>query len=54
MVDAYIAHRMVMEAVAVMVERGLEPPIFRSANLPGGDEYNAKLLERYRNRVKDL
>jgi uncharacterized phosphosugar-binding protein len=53
-VDAYIAHRMVMEAVAEMVARGLEPPIFRSANLPGGDEFNAKLIARYRNRVKDL
>jgi uncharacterized phosphosugar-binding protein len=54
MVDAYIAHRMVMEAVAVMVERGVEPPVFRSANVPGGDEHNAALIERYRPRVKDL
>ena len=54
MIDAYIAHRMVIEAVAAMVERGLEPPVFRSANLPGGDDYNAKLLARYRHRVKDL
>jgi uncharacterized phosphosugar-binding protein len=53
-VDAFIAHRMVMEAVAEMVRRGLEPPIFRSANLPGGDEYNAKLIARYKHRVKDL
>jgi uncharacterized phosphosugar-binding protein len=53
-VDAYIAHRMVIEAVAEMKRRGLEPPIFRSANLPGGDEFNAKLIERYRTRVKDL
>ena len=53
-VDAYIAHRMVIEAVAAMRERGLEPPVFRSANLPGGDEHNAKLIERYRYRVKDL
>jgi uncharacterized phosphosugar-binding protein len=53
-VDAFVAHRLVIEAVAAMVERGLEPPIFRSANLPGGDEYNAKLLERYKGRVKDL
>jgi len=54
MVDAYIAHRMVMEAVAVMLEKGLEPPIFRSANLPGGDEFNARMIKRYRYRVKDL
>jgi len=53
-VDAFIAHRMVIEAVAAMVERGLEPPIFRSANLPGGDEHNARLVARYKGRVKDL
>ena len=53
-VDAYLAHRMIMEAVAEMVKRGLEPPIFRSANLPGGDEYNARLLKKYKPRVKDL
>jgi uncharacterized phosphosugar-binding protein len=45
---------MIMEAVAEMVKRGLEPPIFRSANLPGGDEYNAGLLKKYKPRVKDL
>ena len=54
MVDAYIAHRMVIEAVAEMVRRGLSPPIFRSANLPEGDAFNAQLLARYRQRVKDL
>jgi uncharacterized phosphosugar-binding protein len=53
-VDAYIAHRMVIEAVAEMKSRGLEPPVFRSANLPGGDEFNARLLSRYKPRVKDL
>jgi len=53
-VDAYIAHRMVIEAVAEMKARGIEPPIFRSANLPGGDEFNAKLLAKYKPRVKDL
>ena len=53
-VDAFLAHRMVIEATAELVRRGLEPPIFRSANLPGGDEYNAKLLKKYKPRVKDL
>lgn len=53
-VDAYIAHRMVIETVAELVARGIDPPIFRSANLPGGDEFNARLLSRYRDRVKDL
>ena len=54
MIDAYVVHRMVMEAVAEMLRRGIDPPIFRSANLPGGDEFNAKMIERYKSRVKDL
>lgn len=54
MVDAYIAHRMVIEATAEMLRRGLDPPIFRSANLPGGDEHNAALVKRYKPRVRDL
>ena len=49
-----IAHRMVIEAVAEMVRRGLKPPVFRSANLPEGDQFNASLLARYRDRVKDM
>ena len=53
-VDAYIAQRMIIEAVTEMKKRGLEPPIFRSANLPGGDAFNGKMLERYKMRVKDL
>jgi len=53
-VDSFIAHRLVMEAVREMKRLGLEPPIYRSANLPGGDEFNAKLLKRYFNRVKGL
>ena len=44
----------VIEGVAEMVRRGIGPPIFRSANLPGGDEFNAKLLKKYKPRVKDL
>jgi uncharacterized phosphosugar-binding protein len=54
MVDAYIAHRMVIEAVTEMLRRGLQPPIFRSANLPGGDAFNSEMIQRYRARVKDL
>ena len=54
MIDAFIAHRMVMEAVVAMVDRGLDPPVYRSANLPDGDAFNAKLIERYNHRVKDL
>ena len=36
------------------LEMGLEPPFWRSANVPGGDEFNAKNLKKYSPRVKML
>ena len=30
---------------------GQEPPLFKTANLPGGDAWNARLIERYGARV---
>lgn len=32
-------------------EAGQEPPLFKTANLPGGDEWNRGLIERYGDRV---
>lgn len=33
---------------------GLTPPVWRSANAPGGDEFNAANLKKYRPRIKNL
>ncbi|MDO4583086.1 MAG: sugar isomerase domain-containing protein [Planctomycetia bacterium] len=54
LVDFYIAHRLEIEAVRQCVERGLEPPVWRSANAPGGDAWNARYVEKYSSRVKSL
>ena len=53
-VDFYIAHLLEIETVRLCVERGITPPVWSSANTPGGDEKNAALLEKYRPRVKML
>lgn len=53
-VDFYIAHRIEIEAVSQCVERGIIPPIWSSANAPGGDEKNAAYLKKYRPRIKML
>jgi uncharacterized phosphosugar-binding protein len=53
-IDFYIAHRLEMECVKRCVERGIEPPVWSSANIPGGDERNAALRARYDSRVKFL
>ncbi len=53
-VDFTIAHWLEIETVRQCVERGLMPPVWRSANAPGGDEFNAAYLKKYRPRVKAL
>lgn len=53
-VDFYIAHRLEIAAIQKCVDRSIEPPVWSSANAPGGDEINAKFVEKYRSRVKYL
>ena len=49
-----IINSLVAETSVLLVERGVEPPVFRSANLDGGDEFNAKLMARYKGKVSYL
>ena len=53
-VDFYIAHELEIACVAECVRRGVTPPVWSSANTPGGDEKNAAFLAKYRPRVKML
>ena len=53
-IDFYIAHRLEIECVKECVRRGVTPPVWRSANIPGGDKANAKLRAKYNGRVKSL
>lgn len=48
---AAIMQQIVYEACRRLVAMGLEPPVFKTANLPGGDGWNHKLIEAYRGRV---
>jgi uncharacterized phosphosugar-binding protein len=49
-----LVNALVVEVVAKLVERGETPPVFMSANLDGGDEHNARLLEENRYRIHYL
>ena len=53
-IDFYIAHLLEIETVRQCIERGVTPPVWSSANTPGGDEKNAAYLEKYKPRVKML
>ncbi|HPS52392.1 MAG TPA: sugar isomerase domain-containing protein [Phycisphaerae bacterium] len=53
-VDFTIAHLLEIETIRLCVERGIIPPVWNSANAPGGDEKNAAYLKKYQPRVKSL
>lgn len=54
MTDFYIVHRLEIECAKACLAMGIEPPFWRSANVPGGDEFNAKNLAKYNGRIKML
>jgi uncharacterized phosphosugar-binding protein len=45
---------LVIETVKALKALGVEPPVFRSANLPGGDTFNQRLFEQYGKKCKHL
>jgi uncharacterized phosphosugar-binding protein len=52
--NAFALNCLVIRTVAKLVERGVEPPVWRSGNAPGGDEANQRFLRRFRDRVRGL
>jgi uncharacterized phosphosugar-binding protein len=49
---AYTLNLIVIETVRLMLEKGIEPPVWVSANLPGGDEMNRKHIQKYKGRIR--
>ncbi|MFF3439073.1 sugar isomerase domain-containing protein [Streptosporangium sp. NPDC002721] len=50
--SALLAQMVVAEVVRGLTEAGLTPPIYRSANVTGGDEHNRALENRYAGRIR--
>lgn len=49
---AYVAQLLTIGAAARLREQGVLPPLYISANIPGGDEHNHALQERYGHRIR--
>jgi uncharacterized phosphosugar-binding protein len=49
--NAFALNSMVIRAIALLAERGIDPPMWRSGNAPGGDETNARFRDRFRSQV---
>ena len=52
--NAYLLNSLVAETVKALVEEGIAPPIWTSGNAPGGDEANARFIDRFRGRIRNL
>jgi uncharacterized phosphosugar-binding protein len=49
-----LVNALVCGVVEQLTARGIEPPVFMSANVDGGDAYNARLLAAHRERIHYL
>ncbi|MET9441602.1 SIS domain-containing protein [Streptomyces sp. NPDC006610] len=50
-VTTALLQAVVATAAATLADRGIEPPLLRSGNVDGGHEWNAGVMERYRERI---
>lgn len=50
--SAFIAQLLTIEVSRRISERGAVPPLYISANIPGGDEHNSALEDLYRDRIR--
>lgn len=53
-IGSFIAQSLVLSVIEKYKEKGLTPPIYKSANTPGGDTHNQKLYEIYKERIRSL
>ena len=51
LVGIAIVEQIVFGVCCAFAQAGKEPPIFKTANLPGGDEWNARVIAEYGGRV---
>ena len=51
---AFTIESMVVETIELLIQRGIDPPVWKSGNSPGGDEYNQKYLDKYIGVIKHL
>ncbi len=48
---AYILNHVILKSYEVLESRDIEPPVYKSANIEGGREYNQVLRQKYARRL---
>lgn len=52
--NAYTLNWLMLETIERLAAQGIEVPLWRSGNAPGGDEANNRFVTRFRDRVRQL
>lgn len=50
--NAYALNCLMMTAAAILGERGVDVPLWKSGNCPGGDEWNNQFIARFKGKVR--
>ena len=53
-IGAALLNAVFVEATCALASEGVEPPVYRSANMPGAPEHNRRLVERFGGRIRHL
>jgi len=51
---SFCLNALVAETIQTLIKMGIDPPVWKSANSPSGDEYIKKYIDKYRKRIKYL
>ncbi len=52
--NSFLLNAMATEAINMLVEEGIKPPIWMSGNATGGDEWNARFIDQFKGKIKKL
>lgn len=52
--NCFTVNLLVVETVKYLLDHGYAPPLWQSANIPGGEQANAEYQEKYIGRIKHL
>jgi uncharacterized phosphosugar-binding protein len=53
-VGAVILNAIFAEAIKILADQEIEPPVFLSGNIDGADDHNNKLVDKYKGRISLL
>jgi uncharacterized phosphosugar-binding protein len=53
-IGAALLNAVFVEATCALASEGVEPPVYRSGNMPGAPEHNRRLVERFGGRIRHL